>query len=261
VDELHLLAEESAGVLARRAAAFSTPPSVWLVRGREVVPAVADPPPVPAAVAPDVAALAPVLHDAGVEAVVEDGVLVGEVLGLEVARVVVDDLGPRLDVGVGRFDRDLQRLVHPDRAPQQALVSAAAVVRRFRRPGAPGHQANQLARERWLRAVVVANPALVGAASLAPVPTPVRRANLRQRAPAAAAGEDVDGRPVLAVCSTGIDLDLVPAAADARAADERRPRLLLVVPEADDHPFTRGLAAALTEPADVVTVPGDWQHL
>jgi hypothetical protein len=58
------------------------------------------------------------------------------------------------------------------------------------------------------------------------------------------------------VCSAGIDLDLVPFAADARdAVAEAGARLLLAVPEGDDHPVTRELAARLAVPADVVPVP------
>jgi hypothetical protein len=52
---------------------------------------------------------------------------------------------------------------------------------------------------------------------------------------------------------------LVPLATDARLADGRNPRLVLAVPEGDDHPVTRRLAAALVEPAEVVTVPADWR--
>ncbi|MGH9282606.1 MAG: hypothetical protein ACRD0S_06680, partial [Acidimicrobiales bacterium] len=90
---------------------------------------------------------------------------------------------------------------------------------------------------------------------------PVPRPDLRQPAPAPAAGVDGEGRPLLAVCSTGIDVDLVPAAADARLADGREARLVLVLPEADDHPVTRSLASALADPAEVVTVAGDWRLL
>ena len=36
VHELHLLVEDTAGLLARRAAAFSDPPAVWWIRGREL---------------------------------------------------------------------------------------------------------------------------------------------------------------------------------------------------------------------------------
>lgn len=261
VEELHLLAEEATGLLARRAASFSRPPQVWRVEGRRVAPAAAEALPAEAPLPAEAASFRPLFAEAGVEAVVEHGTLVGEVLGLEVGRVVVDPAGARLEVGVGKHDREAQKLLHAGQPARDALVAAAAVVRQARRPDAPSHPLNQLARERWLRAVVVANPALVGAASLAPAPSPVRRANLRQRAPAPATGVDTEGRPLLAVCSTGIDLDLVPAAADARLADGRRPRLVLVVPEADDHPLTRELAGALAEPAAAVTVTGDWRRL
>jgi hypothetical protein len=64
---------------------------------------------------------------------------------------------------------------------------------------------------------------------------------------------------VLVVCSTGIDLDLVPFAADARLLDGRDPRLVLVLPDGDDHPVTRDLAGALRRPADVVTVGREWR--
>ena len=261
VAELHVLAEEDAGLLARRAAEFVDPPSVWRVEGRDVAPAVPAPPQAPVSLDPEVAAFAAVLEAAGAEAVVEGGVLTGEVLGLEVARVVADPTGPRLEVGVGAFDREAQRLVHGDRQPAEVLVAAVAAVRDVRRPDGERHQVRQLVGERWLRSILVRRPELVGARHLAPAPSTVVRTDLRQAAPAAAAGVDRDGRPLLVVCSTGIDVDLVPTAADARLADGRHPRLVLVLPEVDDHPLTRALAARLVEPAGVVAVPGDWRAL
>jgi hypothetical protein len=105
----------------------------------------------------------------------------------------------------------------------------------------------------------VADPAIVGAAELAPVPSPVDVDDLRKPAPAPAAGVDLEGRPLLAVFSTGVDVDLVPAAADARLADGRNPRLVIVVPERDDHRYVRELAGALRDPAEVVTVPNEWR--
>jgi hypothetical protein len=134
------------------------------------------------------------------------------------------------------------------------------MVEGHRRAEAPHHPYNRLAPERWLRARVVADPALVGAAHLAPVPSPVEVDDLRKPAPAPAAGVDLEGKPLLAVFSTGVDVDLVPAAVDARLADGRNPRLVIVVPERDDHPYLRKLAEALREPADVLTVPDDWRR-
>ncbi len=258
VDELHVLAgsEEAAGVLARRAAAFRRPPQVWLIEGATMSPAVPAP---PLADGEPVAAddsFAAMVRAAGADAVVEHGVLIAEVLGLEVGRVV----DGRLDVGVGKHDREAQRLVHGDRPPEESLRAAVAAVRDVRRPGAPAHEINQLAQERWLRSVVMTRPELVGAVSLSPLPAPVPRDGLRTPAPAPAAGVDTEGRPVVVVCSTGIDVDLVPTAADARLSRDPAARLVLVVPEADDHPVTRDLAAALADPAEVVTVPGDWRR-
>ena len=72
--------------------------------------------------------------------------------------------------------------------------------------------------------------------------------------PAAATGVAADGSPLVVVCSVGVDLDLVPAAADARLVDGRAARLVLAVPPRDRHPVTEALAGALAQPADVVAV-------
>lgn len=258
IEQLHVLAEgeEAAGVLARRAAAFRCPPQVWTIAGRTVTRAVAAPALADEAPNDTDLGFAAMFAAAGAEAVIEHGVLVAEVLGLEVARVV----DGRLDVGVGKHDREAQRLVHGDRPPEESLRAAVAAVREVRRVGAAVHEMNRLAQERWLRSVVMANPQLVGAASLTPLPEPVSRQGLRMAAPAPAAGIDLNGRPVVVVCSTGIDVDLVPTAADARLAHDPTARLVIVVPEADDHPVTRALAGALVDPAEVVTISGDWRR-
>lgn len=261
VDGLHVLADEGTGLLARRAGQFATPPAVWRIDGRTIGPAVPAPVEQEAALSPEVAAYVSMIEAAGADAVVEHGVLRAEVLGLEVARVVADHEGTRLEVGVGAFDREAHRMVHGDRPTAEALSAAVAAVRDVRRAGAPTHQVNQLAGERWMRSILVRRPELVGAASLVPAPSPVVRTDLRQLAPAPATGTDLEGRPLVVVCSTGIDVDLVPAAADTRLADGRAARLLLVVPEIDDHPLTRSLAAALVDPAGVIALEGDWRAL
>jgi hypothetical protein len=254
--------EPLAAAVARRATTFATPVHIWRVDGRQLLavqPApFSPPPPIP----PEVATFADVLWAHGAEPVVEFGVLTGEVLGLEVARVVVDNGVARLEVGVGRHDREAQRLLFPERPVEESLAQAVTTVRRMRTADAPPHLANRLAGERWLRSVVIARPQLVGAVHLVPAPPPLPRADLLQPLPAPAAGVDQNDRAVLVVCSTGIDPNLVPAAADARLADGRSDcRLILVVPEGDDHPITRALAANLRQPADVVTVPAGWRAL
>jgi hypothetical protein len=255
---LHLLAPaDVAGGLARRASQFASPPAVFLNVGTEVEPAMPTPLPEWPVVGDDLQPLIDELRRAGADPVVEQGVLVGEVLGLEVARVV-DGV---LEVGVGKHDREAQKLMHPDRPPFEALAAAVEAVRARRCPGAAPHPMNQLAAARWLRAVVCARPSLVGLAggALRPVSSTVPRPDLRLPAPAPAAGPGV-----VVVCSTGIDFDLVPTAADERLAHGDvgpSTRLVLVVPEHDLHPVTQWLAGELAVPAEVVAVPADWRSL
>jgi hypothetical protein len=256
LDEVHVLAAADAGIVARRAAQFAFPITVWSIAGIDVAPAVPAPVPAEPPLAPDASAAADVLRHAGIDAVVEHGVLMGEYLGLEVARFV----DGRLEVGVGKHDREAHALVHADLPLDTALARVVAAVQRQRHGAGEPHPLRRLQSERWLRAVVIAHPDLVGATHLLPVPSPVVREDLRKPAMAPAAGEGVDGGPVLVCCSVGIDLDLVPAAADARVADGRRPRLVLAVPARDEHPTTRMLAGRLREPADVVPVPDDWRE-
>jgi hypothetical protein len=134
------------------------------------------------------------------------------------------------------------------------------IVRAHRRPDAEPHPLNQLVPERWLRARLVADPGRIGLQELHPVPAAVPRANLRDKGVAVARGTDPDGRAVVVACSVGIDLDLVPAAADARLAVDPGARLLVVVPERDAHPVTAALAARLADPATVVALEGAWRR-
>jgi hypothetical protein len=282
VMELHLVASDDgvgARVLARRAAVWADPPQVWLAAGRDLHPVEAGAPPAP--IEPPAAArvwVAPLVA-AGAEVVVEHGVIAGEVRGLEVARIIlspstsgsllaVADGQWQVAVGVGHHDREARDEMRPDEPLTASLDRVVGLVRRLRVGGAPRHPANTLARERWLRAVLVAHPGLVGAASLYSIPPPQPRLDLRLPAPAVAAGLDPHGLPLVVAASVGVDLDLVPTAAEARLLwDLARPlgtpqaRLVLVVPEGDDYPVTRDLAAALAAPAEVVTVPRDWDTL
>ena len=62
----------------------------------------------------------------------------GEILGLEIARVVVDDTGARIEVGVGRHDREAFAMLHGDLPPEAALAGVIATVRRHRTGAAEG---------------------------------------------------------------------------------------------------------------------------
>jgi len=150
-------------------------------------------------------------------------------------------------------------MLHGSLAPVDQLARVAEIVRAHRRPGAERHPLNQLAPERWLRAQLVAEPAPLGLTRLWPIAPAVPRANLRDTAVAMAQGETASGEVVVVACSVGVDLDLVPAAADARLSAAPGADLMLVVPERDAHPVTRQLAERLVRPAEVVTVRDDWR--
>jgi len=249
VDELHVLAEDDAGVLARQAALFVDPPSVWWVHGTELH-ATEPEPFTPGTRSPDPGEFGPLLEGVGLEVVPEHDHVAGELRGLEVARVAHG----RLEIGVGEADRELTAMLHGDLAPAEALERVVSIVHEHRRPGAPRHPLNQLVPERWLRWTLRNDPGRIGLDHLLPAPSPRPRAGLRERDIACARSSNA-----VVVCSVGVALDLVPAAAEARLLLDRDARLLLAVPERDDHPATRELASRLTSPAEVMVISGDWR--
>lgn len=250
----------AAGALARQAPCFRSPPTVWVVQGKEITTVAAVAPPLPRPLSEAAGLFAEVIWRAGAEPVVEGGVLTGEVLGLEVCRVVEDEYGTRLEVGVGKHDREAHKLAGETSDAARDLAVAVAAVRQVRTADALPQQMNRLAAERWLRLAVGAHPEWVDALHLEPLAAFTVRDDLRLTAPAVARGRDAAGRGVVVACSTGIDVDLVPQAADARLAADPTARLVLVLPEPDVHPVTRDLAARLVDPAEVVTVGADWRR-
>ena len=198
VDQLHVLTESDAGLLARRAAAFAPAPGVWQIDGRTLQRADPEPRPMPPALPAAADALRPIIVAAAADPVEEHGVLGGEVLGLEVCRAVATDEplasgepGARLDVGIGEHDREAFRLVHGDGPVDAALAQVVTEVAAHRRPGAPPHALNRLARERALRHRLVDDPSLVGLSSLVPAPPPVPRTSLSDAVPCVALGTDL----------------------------------------------------------------------
>jgi hypothetical protein len=223
--ELHVLVDAHAGLLTRMAAHFDLPITVWQVDGTDLATVAPDPAPDrldllagPPDGGLDDADEVTALVEAGLDVVIEDGIVRFEVLGLEVGRFVdpADGGPPRLESGVGRFDREMSALLHADVAPVDAVVAAAELVRHHRHAGAPPHPLRDLGRERWIRHVVLADPGLVGAARLEPVGTTLPRPNVRDPWPAMAWGAGPDGDLVV-VCTAGVDLAAVPLAADTRA--------------------------------------------
>lgn len=267
---LAVVAGTDTSLLARRAAAFAFPVTVWQVAGTDLQPAEVAPIPSETPVDPAELAAAATLADVGVEVVIEHGVVTGEVRGLEVARVVTVNGAVEVHPGVGRNDRDGHAMLlgsdgdaTQGGAARTALERVAADIRRLRSGvEADRHPLGRMARSRWLRHEVVVHPDLVGAVTLEPVPGTVERTSVGDDGGAFAVGHDAAGSAVVVGCSVGVDLDLVPAAADVRLVADARSgsssRLVLVLPTRDDLAVTRRLAALLGAPATIVTVPDDW---
>ena len=204
------------------------------------------------------------LIDEGLEVVHEHGVTRGELLGLEVARLVVwpeesgGDNALHLEVGVGRFDRDAHAAVRPDESPVDDLAKTVSILRDHRFPGAPTHAVQRLSRERWLRALLLDQPSLVGAQSLTALGMTTEPSGLRDAFPAAATGSTEDGTPLVVVCSCGVDLALLPLAADLREQVNSEAVLMLAVPEQDHHVATKWLASMLRQPAELIAIAVGW---
>jgi hypothetical protein len=263
--ELHVLVDAHTGLLTRMAARFDLPTTVWQVEGTDLDGVAPDPAPDrldllagPPDDGLDDADEVTALRAAGLDVVVEDGIVRFEVLGLEVGRFVEGPDGepPRLESGIGRFDREMSALLHADVAPVDAVVAAADLVRRHRHPGAPPHPLRDLGRERWIRHVVLADPGLVGATRLEPVGTTLPRPNVRDPWPAMAWGAGPGGG-VAVVCTVGVDLAAVPLAADTRAvlgADAT-----LVVVSVEDLPApVRAVADLVAGETRLVVVDPPW---
>jgi hypothetical protein len=270
---LDLVAEEGTGLLARRAERLRFPVSVWYPQERSLLAAVPEPLPPPPAPADAHVALSEVIAAAGATPHVEHGVVVGEVRGLEVCRVVdeptvghvaeVGDLdhavvspapddGVLLEVGVGPADREAFRLLHGDVPTVEALASVVETVAARRSGDAPQHPLNRLGQERYLRWRLEQDPGLVGMSAIRPAEPPLPRPNLKDPAPCVAVAEAADGSPYTIVCSVGVDLDLVGFVADVQATGDAP---VIVTLRARDHvPITDDLLGLLAAPVEVRTV-------
>jgi hypothetical protein len=245
--ELHIVADSGGGLLARRAAEFVLPITIWRSQGRDLVRVSPEPHLDPGSAPAAHLELQELIAAGGASPVVEHGVVFGEVRGLEVCRVVEVEGDARLEIGVGVHDREAFAMLHANAAPVDSLARVVAAVAAQRRLEADRHPFNRLARERLLRWCLEQEPARVGAVSLAPAQPPVPRQAVGDTVPCVAQGRSSDGRGVTVVCSSGVDLELVPYAADARAmagAGEPR-RLVLAIPSRDRLPLVDQMVALL----------------
>ena len=258
--ELHLITEADGGQLARRAAEFAFPVTVWLADGRRLLPAGVEPLPEPAAAPADHLALRELIAAGGATPLVEHGVVSGEVRGLEVCRVVDDEEeGARLEIGVGVHDREAFQMLHGNTPTIDSLSRVVDAVREHRVPGAARHPFNRMAAERLLRWRVEDDPSRLGLRTVTAAEPPVARTSAVEAVPCVARGTDRDGRDVVVVCSSGVDLDVVPYAADARlaageVADPGVARTLVVTPARDRLAVTTELAGLLVQSLELVSI-------
>lgn len=257
--EVHVIVDEDAGTVARQASEFRTDVSVWSTSGRELVP-VAPSQPDAGPGPPDAPDLVGVLEAEGLDVVVEGDRLAGEFRGLEIVRIVraLDDGEPILEVGVGRFDRELTAMMHGDLPDATSIARVLDQLRHIRRPDGPTHPLATLVPERWLRHTLLDEPERIGCDDLFPAPTPNPRDRLRARGVAAAVGTR-GGKAVVVACTVGVDLEAVVLAADARLAVDPDATLLLAIPERDVLPVNAALVADLVRPAEIAPVRGPWK--
>lgn len=276
-DRLHLFAASDADTLARIAQHFDVDVTIWAASRAEAAraqpaarPREAAPPRVPHLVA--------LLEGDHVDVVVEHGLITAEVAGLEVARVCHTpevlagaDAGRaqtgdaadvwQVAVGVGEVDQQAFAVVHRHEVVTDSLRRVASLVARHRSPGAEPHPLNRLAASRWLRAVLCGRPELVGAARLAAASAPVPRTGVKDDAPAVAYGVDQAGGRLVVVAQVGIDLNVVPFAADARDFLDPDAQLRIVTPARDSHRLLAHMASLVRGVATLHVVGDDWRNL
>ncbi|MGY9081734.1 MAG: hypothetical protein ACKVK3_03940 [Acidimicrobiales bacterium] len=253
---LDLVVEENPGAVARRASLFKPSPSVWRIQGKTLTPAEPEitAPIEPADLEPHIQALL-TLDD--VDIIVEHGAIIGECLGLEVARVTGAGAEQRLDVGVGAYDQGAFAVINPGMTPVESLAEVVTQVLTHRRSDALTHPINRLVRERWVRCVLLADPAAVGLTHLEIVEPMQQRSGIKDIAAASALGKTATGELVLVACTVGIDLDAVPAAVDL-AERHQTDRILMVMPDRDRHAVVQAVAARSRRPIGFATAPEPW---
>ena len=252
VERVHLVVENDQGVVARRSRYFARATTVWVYVDNELVQATSAVHEPVRRVPASHERFASLIADCGVDVVREHGVLSGEVLGLEVCRVVEDSAEPdgvRLEIGVGMHDRETFRLVHGMQATGEQLINVARTVADIRRNPTAQHPLARLALERRLRSRLLENPGLLGATRAWAAEPPVVRTNVKDAVPCVAMAERHDGSTVVVACTSIADLDVIGFGADARDRLASDADLIVVTMPGNVTPSIRRLGEMLRRPA------------
>jgi hypothetical protein len=283
---LDVVVERDGGRLARRAQAFAFPIRVWVAEERVLLPVIAEDAVPPGPAPGDHIELLTLIKQAGAQPHVERGVVTGEVRGLEVCRVVdepttgnfaelsdvpsaatvaPDDAelaarlagreaeGVILEVGVGANDREAFQMLHGHLPTVDALANVVRAVSDHRSVAARQHPLNRMAPERFMRWQVEQDPSLLGLSEITQADPPVDRLSMKHGEPCVSTAVDADGRGVVVIFSSGVDLDLMSFVADVIVQiDQNAGRIIVAVTERDLVPITRDLAALLERPVELV---------
>ncbi len=258
-ERMNLIVDDGASGLAHAASAFRDPaPVIWKATERSIsiaspaLPVVAPPPGCVRETAD--------LVEAGLDVVADHGVWLGEINGLEVARVGLRDGECSIDIGVGAYDQFASAALNMDRDQTEELARVVDMVRPHRIKGAAPHAIGRLVRARWLRAQAVREPGVIGLDSLDPIPLLRPRPGLMESQPAAGLGRR-GNQHVLVVFTVGIDLGVAETAAGLAATHEVASRIeevIVVVPSRDLHQRIIDSVASLALPSTVMSLEGEW---
>ena len=252
--EVDLVIEGDGGIPARRAQALNCELRVWQMQNGTLERAQPAPHLPKVEVPQSHEHFAATIQDCGALPVREHGVLTGEVLGLEVCRVVDTPDGPRLEVGVGAIDRETFQLVNSHRTIEDSLTEVVGIVRAHRSPGAPHHPLGKMAGERLLRHRVINEPSLIGATTLKPAEPPIPRGGMRESTPCVATGTDLEGKPIVAVFTDTVDVDIIGFGIDAVTHFGGNASLVLVTKQGDVTPLLRRSSDLPSHSCQVVEV-------
>lgn len=255
--KINLIVDEGGAGLSFAASAFAEPvPTIWQATERTISEVEPVTPTIDAP--PDCPALTAELAAADLDVVADHGIWLGEINGLEVARVGERDGQCAIDIGVGAYDQFASAALTPEgRDVSESLASVVSMVRPHRIAGAEPHALGRLVRARWLRAQLVRDPSPIDAETLNPVPLLFERPGLMEGQPAAALGTRSDGSSVLVTFTVGLDLGIAETTAGL-AAMHQPDEIIVVVPPRDHHQRIIDSVAALSVPSLVVAIPGEW---
>jgi hypothetical protein len=252
--ELNVVLDDNAAEMAFVAEGYRAPhPRVWEASGRSLLPASPNRPVIPEP--PACAELSMMMSDAGLDVVADHGVWIGEINGLELARVGERDGKCTIEIGVGAYDQFAASALHHG-DPVAKLSQVIDMVRPHRIADAQPHPMGRLVRSRWLRAQAIRSPGLVELDELAPIPLLRERPGLMETQPAAAIGLRGDAR-VLVIFTVGSDVGVSETAA-ALSRFHEPDEVIVVLPERDRHPVIVASVELVAAAASVITLEGEW---